>query len=260
MGIKTNKNQDQITGITVMLPDGSNQEMNADYYFSCMPICDLISSFDTAPDRIREISAGLLYRDYIIVGLLLKKMSIKDEKSGSSNQSLPDNWIYIQEKNIKMGRLDIFNNFSADMVGNKQDAWLGAEYFCNHGDTIWQKTDKELAEFAIGELMDMGLAEEQDLLDHVVIRQKKAYPAYFGSYNKFPIIKDCHIFRDHGIADMGPGKCCNRGSNISTGIQIGSRFLQVSDNFFSKSFRICGWQDGTRLSLLNKHFHGICRR
>ncbi len=183
----------KVQGIRVL--DGYTNEvstMQADYFFSTMPVKDLIESMDPPPpDEVREIAAGLIYRDFITVGLLLKKMKIRNETNRKTiNNIVPDNWIYIQEPDVLLGRLQIFNNWSPYMVKDPGTVWIGLEYFCNEGDQLWDKPDKEFAEFAIGELLKIGFIEEDDVLDHVVIRMPKTYPAYFGTYNKFSVIRD----------------------------------------------------------------------
>lgn len=151
-----------------------NQDYRADFFISSMPIKDLLSGFDNVPTGIKEISDNLIYRDIILV--ILTYRQIKD---------LKDNWIYIQEPGIAMGRLDIFNNFSVDLIKKEGGFLLGAEYFSSVGDNLWQKNDSDLITLAKMELETIGLAKEADCLDAWVLRQSEAYPAYFGGYNQF---------------------------------------------------------------------------
>ena len=149
-----------------------------------MPIKDLVASFQgNVSVDMKEIASGLVYRDYILVALLFKEMSV-------DNRVLPDNWIYIQEKDIKMGRLDIINNFSLFMLKDPNNVCLGAEYFCNEADDFWKKDDEEIKDFAVGELEKMKMIDRTNFLDFMIIRQKKAYPAYFGSYIHFDKLKN----------------------------------------------------------------------
>ena len=125
-----------------------------------------------------------MYRDFITVGLLLKKLKIKNY------DLIPDNWIYVQERDVKLGRIQVFNNWSPYLIKDKNNIWLGLEYFCNVGDNLWTMTDKEFSEFAINELANIDIIDKNDVLDSTVIRMPKTYPAYFGSYDKFDTIKN----------------------------------------------------------------------
>lgn len=177
----------KINSVSVQnIKTGKIKEYSADYFISSMPVKDLIDSLGSAiPSEIKEISNGLQYRDFITVGLLLNKLKIS-----TSNNPIKDNWIYIQEKDVKLGRIQIFNNWSPYMVKNSNQIWLGLEYFCNEGDELWNMLDDKFSEFAISELVKIGIIDEEDVLDNVVIRINKAYPAYFGSYDKFSAIKE----------------------------------------------------------------------
>ena len=165
----------------------SKQIFEGDYFISSMPIQDLINSFNiSVPEEIKEINNGLIYRDFLTVGLLVEKLKIK-EKDGSF---IKDNWIYIQEPDVKVGRLQIFNNWSPYMVQDPTKAWIGLEYFCFKNDKLWNKVDKDLIEFASHELDKIGIINKSDVIDATIIREEKTYPAYFGTYNKFDQIKN----------------------------------------------------------------------
>lgn len=157
-----------------------------DYFFSTMAIRDLIRALKVrVPKEIKKISEGLIYRDFITIGVLLKQLKIKSE----NGDLIRDNWIYIQEPDVEMGRLQIFNNWSPYLVANPKTVWLGLEYFCFEGDHLWQKKDREMIKFAIGELAHIDIIDQKDVLDATVLRMPKTYPAYFGTYKKFPKIK-----------------------------------------------------------------------
>jgi protoporphyrinogen oxidase len=102
-----------------------------------------------------------------------------------SGELVRDNWIYVQEPDVLVGRLQIFNNWSPAMVADPGKVWIGLEYFCNETDDIWKKSDAGLIELAKSELESMGMVVREDVSDAVVIRMPKTYPAYFGSYAKF---------------------------------------------------------------------------
>ncbi|MCF7859011.1 MAG: NAD(P)/FAD-dependent oxidoreductase [Candidatus Cloacimonetes bacterium] len=183
-----NKSIKSVTAIR----EGRSIEYNCDYLISTMPVKDLIMSMpDFVPKKIKEISDELVYRDFITVGLLLKKLKIKNKtKIATNNDLIPDNWIYIQEPDVRLGRLQIFNNWSPYLVKDPDNVWVGLEYFCNEGDELWLKTNKEFAAFAISEFIHIGMIDREDVLDKVVIRMPKTYPAYFGSYDRFYEIRE----------------------------------------------------------------------
>lgn len=171
---------------------GEITNFNADYFFSTMPVKDLVAALgESAPSDVREVAQGLIYRDFITVGLLLKKLKIKNEtRIKTVNNIVPDNWIYIQEREVKLGRLQIFNNWSPYMVKDENTVWIGLEYFGTEGDELWSKSDNELIELAIDELAKINIIEKEDVLDSTIIRMPKTYPAYFGSYEHFDVIRN----------------------------------------------------------------------
>lgn len=164
--------------------------IEADYFISTMPIRELINSMDgiDIPKDVQDVANGLLYRDFITVGLLLDKLKIKD--NSNPRDLVADNWIYIQEHDVKVGRLQIFNNWSPYMVADESKVWIGMEYFCNEDDELWSMDDETFAKFAVKELVKIDIIQEEDLVDHIVIRMPKAYPGYFGTYDRFDTIRD----------------------------------------------------------------------
>lgn len=190
-GILTNG--DLVTGITVVDEStGEIKEIKGDYFFSTMPVCELINSFKCeVPENVKNVADGLVYRDIIVVGLLLDKLLIKnDTNTPSVNDIVPDHWIYIQERNVKLGRLDVFNNFSPHMVKDENKVWIGLEYFCNEGDELWNMSEKDVIDFAISELTKIDIIHPDDVRDSMVIKEEKSYPAYFGTYHQFNLIKE----------------------------------------------------------------------
>ena len=191
VGIKSSGNK--IVSIKVRDEStGKLEIIEGDYFFSTMPVKDLISYFeDDVPVDVGEVAQGLMYRDFITVGLLLDEMKIKNEtKAKTINNIVPDNWIYIQERDVKIGRLQIFNNWSPYMVADKSKVWIGLEYFCNEGDWMWNMSNKEFTEFAVDELVKIDIINKEDVLDSIVIKVPKTYPAYFGTYNQFDVIRN----------------------------------------------------------------------
>ena len=178
--IKINISDNKVQSVVISDKSGNQKQIEADYCISTMPVNELINSMNCEiPDNVQEVSSGLLYRDFITVGLLLKKI----------NYEVEDNWIYIQEPYVNVGRLQVFNNWSPYLVKDKDTKWVGLEYFCNKNDAIWNKSDKEMQEMAISEMIKMGFIDEVDFLDAVVIKVPKTYPAYFGTYDRFDEIK-----------------------------------------------------------------------
>ncbi|CAL1520139.1 NAD(P)/FAD-dependent oxidoreductase [Chitinophaga sp. MM2321] len=182
-----------ITGIeAVDRATGEVSLLEGDYFFSTMPVQELIAGLqaDVPPD-VREIAAGLQYRDFITIGILLKNLSWQDNKTGTHQPlALKDTWIYIQEKDVKVGRLQLFNNWSPFMVKDPTTTWVGMEYFCNKGDDFWELTDEAIRQNAIHELCKIGLARQEDVLDATVLRMEKTYPAYFGTYSRFDEVRN----------------------------------------------------------------------
>ena len=135
------------------------------------------------PESSQEIAYNLPYRDFITVGLLLHNIHTPD------GDDLDDTWIYVQDSDVKVGRLQIFNNWSPYLVANKDKKWVGLEFFCQEGDEIWNLKNEEIISLAKYELQKLRLCEEGDFIDGTVIREKKTYPAYFDSYKDFDLLK-----------------------------------------------------------------------
>ncbi|MDD3985248.1 MAG: NAD(P)/FAD-dependent oxidoreductase [Methanobacterium sp.] len=190
VGFETNNGN--IVGCTVFdKVAGKYKNLEGDYFLSTMPVCELIESFKEVPYEILEVAKGLMYRDFITVGLLLKKLIIKNQsKIKTINNIVPDNWIYIQEHDVKLGRLQIFNNWSPYLVKDLENIWIGLEYFCNEGDNLWNMSDTEFKDFATGELVKIGIINRDDVMDGIVIKVEKTYPAYFGTYDRFNMIRE----------------------------------------------------------------------
>jgi protoporphyrinogen oxidase len=178
---------DRVVAVQAVSDSGEKRRFAADYVFSTMPVRELIDALDTEiPPAVREVSDGLQYRDFITVGLLVERLKVR-ETDGSR---LKDNWIYIQEPDVLVGRLQIFNNWSPYMVADPSKTWIGLEYFCYQTDAIWTMPDGELKKFAVGEVEKIGILSAEDVLDAHVVRVPKTYPAYFGTYHRFDVLRD----------------------------------------------------------------------
>ncbi len=171
---------------------GAIESHDADFVISTMPVRDLVSALgDAVPPEVSGVARGLIYRDFITVGLLMRELKVKGEaRDGMPVGLIPDNWIYVQERDVRIGRLQVFNNWSPHLVRDPGTVWLGLEYFCNEGDDLWSLGDAEMADFAAAELAKIDIIERRDVLDAVVIRVPKTYPAYFGSYERFDVIRE----------------------------------------------------------------------
>jgi protoporphyrinogen oxidase len=106
-----------------------------------------------------------------------------------ANGMPPDNWIYIQEPDVRIGRLQVYNNWSPSLVADPTTIWLGLEYFCHEGDDLWSMDDARFIDFAAAELEKIGLIDRKDVIDGTLVRVPKAYPAYFGAYSEFDKVR-----------------------------------------------------------------------
>lgn len=179
-----------ITAVDYQGTDGTVTRLKADYFFSTMPIKELVSKMEiNIPTSIRNIAEGLIYRDFMTVGLLCRDLIIKDD-TPNGKKLVSDNWIYIQEPDVTVGRLQIFNNWSPSLVKDPSTVWIGMEYFVNEGDVLWSKSDQDMISFGIDELSKIDILHQKDVIDGCVIRMPKTYPAYFGTYDQFDQLKD----------------------------------------------------------------------
>ncbi len=187
------KNSDgRINSVSASI-NGKLREFTGDYFLSSMPVKDLVCGFDgePVPAEISKHAAELPYRDFITVGMLVKKLELVNHtKLKTIGDIVPDCWMYIQEDDVRIGRLQVFNNWSPYMVADLNNTvWLGLEYFCNENDKLWSMNDEEFIDMAKGELVKIGIISPEDVLDAVRIKVKKAYPAYFDSYQHFGVIR-----------------------------------------------------------------------
>jgi protoporphyrinogen oxidase len=163
---------------------GARVALETDFVFSTMTVADLVRAIGpAAPDTVRDVAEGLVYRNFIVVGLLLRRLGLGGETH------LTDNWIYVQEPDVQVGRLQIFNNWSPYMVCDPRKLWVGLEYFCSAGDGLWGRSDAELRALAAQELQAIADIGADDVLDGVVVRAPCAYPAYYGAYDRFALIR-----------------------------------------------------------------------
>jgi protoporphyrinogen oxidase len=180
----------QVKALETTNSTGDRNTFEGDYFFSTAPLQEIMRSFDVAPPKnVLEVSDGLVYRDFITVGLLLRSLRINDG-TAQGKQLIRDNWIYIQEPDVQLGRLQVFNNWSPFMVADAANVWLGLEYFCNESDEIWKLSDARMVALATEELSKIGIIDAAEVLDSTVLRMEKTYPAYFGTYGRFAEIRE----------------------------------------------------------------------
>lgn len=189
---KINIDGDCVSSVEAQTENG-RESFEGAHFFSTMPVKDLVAGMgDVPPADVREVAAGLPYRDFMTVGLLVNKLKLQNKtKVKTLTGDVPDCWIYIQERDVKIGRLQLFNNWSPYMVKDPENTmWIGLEYFCDEGDTLWSMSDEDFIKFAVDELVKIDVIEEGAVIDAIRLKVKKAYPAYFDTYARFDTVKD----------------------------------------------------------------------
>lgn len=181
-----------VYGVVYVAADGEH-ELTGDIIISSMPLKDLVVGMKDVPEDILEIAAGLPYRDYMTLGVLVKRLNLENKTDiKTMGDIVPDCWVYVQDRRVKMGRFQIYNNWSPYMVKDiEHTVWLGLEYFVQEGDKFWEMEDSDFSEFAVEEMMRLGIiTQKEDVLDTHVERVKKAYPAYFDTYDEIDKVID----------------------------------------------------------------------
>ena len=185
--VKLTGRDGRLTGAVCRTPEGE-KSFEADLILSTMPVKDLVADLDgpAVPKDVAAAAAGLPYRDFVTVGLLADRLNLKNETDiPTLGDIVPDCWIYVQEPDVKLGRIQIFNNWSPYMTPDPEHSvWIGLEYFCREGDEFWSMDEKACADFAVSELVSMGILKEGSVRDFHRERVKKAYPAYFDTYSE----------------------------------------------------------------------------
>ncbi len=185
-------NNNIVTGIAYT-KDGNKNDLAGDIVISSMPLKDLVIGMNDVPEKALNIARGLPYRDYMTLGVLVKRLNLENKTNIKTiGNIVPDCWVYVQDRKVKMGRFQIYNNWSPYMVNDLDNTiWLGLEYFVQEGDDYWTMTDDNFAKFAVGEMIKLGIINSnEDVLDTHVERVKKAYPAYFDTYDEIDTLID----------------------------------------------------------------------
>ncbi len=183
--VKINEVEGRINSVEY-IENGETKTLESDIIISSMPVKDLLNAFNSPDAEMKKIANGLPYRDFITVGLLVDKLKIQNKTNIKTvNNVVPDCWIYVQDTSVKLGRIQIFNNWSPYMVKDfEKYVWIGLEYFCDEGDEYWNMSDEDFIEFAKNELEKIGVIDKADVVDAHRERVKKAYPAYFDTYSR----------------------------------------------------------------------------
>ena len=181
-----------MTGLTYV-KDGVEQELAGDIFISSMPVKDLVGGMNDVPEDMAAIARGLPYRDYMTVGVLVPKLNLKNETNLKTiGNIVPDNWVYVHDRTVQMGRFQIYNNWSPYLIKDlEHTVWIGLEYFVNEGDEYWNMSEDEFAALGIEEMLKIGLIDSADeVLDYHMEKIKKAYPAYFDTYSEMDRLRE----------------------------------------------------------------------
>ena len=224
----------KISAVRTKDKSGGFHTFECDCVFSSMPVKDLVAAFNKDIDtEISDIAKNLPYRDFITAGLLLNRLKVANRtKIKTVGNIIPDCWIYIQERSVKLGRLQIFNNWSPYMVKDFENTvFIGLEYFCNESDSMWNMKEADFIEMASNELELIGIIDKKEIIDSTMIRVKKAYPAYFGSYKDFEKLR---LYLDsvenlYCIGRNGQHRYNNMDHSILTGFEAARAFINNTD-------------------------------
>lgn len=181
------KNEDGKIESVTYEKDGKEYTETCDWVISSMPIKDLVAGMNDVPEEAARIASGLPYRDYMTLGVLVKETALQNKTDLKTvGNIVPDCWVYVQDRIVKMGRFQIYNNWSPYMVKDlEHTVWIGLEYFVNEGDEFWNMTDEEFSAFGVEEMVKLGIIKSKDyVLDTHREKVKKAYPAYFDTYDE----------------------------------------------------------------------------
>jgi len=165
--VRINHQDGEVTHLTTEGSNGREEFWGTDF-ISSMPIRELVNALDPAPPKkILNAASKLRYRDFLIISLIINRKEIA-----------PDNWIYVHDSSVKVGRIQNFKNWSPEMVPDPNKTCLGMEYFVFENDELWSSSDDNLIEMAKREIVQLGLVRADEIEDGTVVRMQKAYPMY----------------------------------------------------------------------------------
>lgn len=190
--VRIEHDRDRVTRV-VAAGNGRREEIEGTDFVSTMPITELVRKLHPpAPPEVLEAARALTYRDFLTVGLIVNRADL-----------FPDNWIYVHDPLVKVGRIQNYRNWSPDMVPDAGRTGLGLEYFCTEGDELWRTPDDELIAFATREVAQIGLARAEEVEDGFVVRVPKAYPIYDGSYRQHLDVLRNYLARFANLQTIG---------------------------------------------------------
>jgi protoporphyrinogen oxidase len=164
----------RVSAFVTVDSSGRRTRYEGEHFLSTMPIRHLVRAMSpAAPAEVREAAEGLGYRDFLTVVLIVDRA-----------ETFPDTWLYIHDPGVKVGRIQIFKNWSPDLVPDPSRSSLGLEYFCFEGDELWSMSDEQLIELGKREIDRIGLVSSSEVVDGCVVRMPKAYPVYDDSYRE----------------------------------------------------------------------------
>ena len=172
---KLHKNDKNLITSLTYEKDGQEHTMEGDYFISSMPVKDLVAGMNDVPADPARIAAGLPYRDYMTLGVLVPKINLKNETELKTVSNIvPDCWVYVHDRSVKLGRFQIYNNWSPYMIKDlEHTVWIGLEYFVTEGDEFWQMSEEEFARFGIAEMLKMRLIDSPDVVLDVHMEKVK---------------------------------------------------------------------------------------
>jgi protoporphyrinogen oxidase len=222
--IKVNHTGHSVKSLEYVDADGHSQLLEGNHFISSIPITDLIQRLDPpVPPPVRAAARKLQYRSLITVDIIIKQKNV-----------FPDNWIYIHSPEVKLGRIQNFKNWSANMVPDPQKSSLGLEYFCNEHDELWELSDAELFELAAAEVEKIKICQQADIEDYMVVRVPKAYPVYNLGY-KDALARVEQFLRQFAnlqlVGRYGLFKYNNMDHSIMTGL-FASKNIQAGDKHY----------------------------
>ena len=211
-----------VTSVTAVDPGGEVHELTGQEFVSSLPVRTLVDLMDPpAPDHVRAAAGSLGYRDFVTVALMIDRADL-----------FPDNWIYIHEPGVRVGRLQNFKNWSPSMVPDQSKTCLGLEYFCFEGDGLWTMSDAELIELGKRELAQLGMCRPEEVLDGRVVRMPKAYPVYDDDYqDHLRVVRDWlkTLPNLHPCGRNGMHKYNNQDHSMMTALLVARRIAGVSE-------------------------------
>ncbi|MDQ2943123.1 MAG: NAD(P)/FAD-dependent oxidoreductase [Candidatus Dormibacteraeota bacterium] len=211
---RINHHDGSVVSVETRTVRGELEEHAGSDFISSIPVRELVARLDpAAPEAVRRAAESLGYRDFISVALMIDRAAL-----------FPDNWIYIHDPSVRVGRIQNFKNWSADMVPDQSKTCLGLEYFCFEGDGLWTSEDSTLIELAGNELAHLGICSPDLIFDGVVVRQQKAYPVYDDAYQSHvDVIReylDSHLPNLHLAGRNGMHKYNNQDHSMMTALLV----------------------------------------